>query len=213
MRFDRSNLLLYAVTDRSWLGSRKLTDQIALAAKGGVTMVQLREKNLDYDRFVDLGKEIKEIANSYGLPFVVNDDIDVAIGCGADGVHVGQQDARASVARKRIGIDKFLGVSVTTVKEAIEAESDGANYLGVGSVFPTTTKTDAADVDYDTLKEICNSVSIPVVAIGGINEDNILKLAGSGIDGVAVVSAIFAREDIEKASSSLKKLVQALVSI
>ncbi len=212
MKVDRSSVLLYAVTDRTWLKGRSLADVVEEALKAGVTFLQLREKNLDYHSFLELAKEIKSIAAKYGIPFVINDRVDVAMGCGADGVHVGQGDMEAREVRKIIGPDKILGVSAQTVEQAVEAEKNGANYIGVGSIFPTSTKPDTESVSFDILKEICKSVSIPVVAIGGINRDNAMKLAGSGISGIAAVSAIFASNDITAAVRELRQLASRLVN-
>lgn len=212
MKVDKSSLLLYAVTERSWLKNRTLNDAVEEALEAGVTFLQLREKNLDYDSFLQLAIEIKKIADKYKVPFVINDNVDVAIACGADGVHVGQEDMDAKEVRKIIGPDKILGVSAETVEQAIKAEQSGADYLGVGAVFPSPTKLDAEVVSYETLKEICKAVSIPVVAIGGINEDNAMRLAGSGIAGIAVISAIFAKDDITAAVKKLREISSRLVS-
>ena len=212
MNIDRSSMLLYAVTDRSRLKNRSLTDAVEEAIKAGITFLQLREKNLDYDSFLQLAKEIKKIADKYGIPYVINDNVDIAMACGADGVHVGQRDMEAKSVRKIIGPNKILGVSAQTVEQAINAEKNGADYIGVGSVFPTSTKLDAEAVSYETLKDICNAVSIPIVAIGGINKDNVMKLAGSGIDGIAVVSAIFAQSDITAAVKELRQLSSMVVN-
>jgi len=212
MKFDKKDLLLYAVTDRSWLGSQPLAGAVEKALKGGATFVQLREKNLDEREILKEAVEIKELCRKYGVPFVVNDNINIAIEADADGVHVGQKDMEAGIARKLIGRDKILGVSVQTVEQAIMAEKNGADYLGVGAVFYTVTKADADYVDFETLTAICKAVSIPVVAIGGINKDNIMELAGSGICGIAVISAIFAQADIEKAAAQLKELVVKMVN-
>ena len=213
MRVDKSSMLLYAVTDRTWLGSSTLSSQVEESIKAGVTFVQLREKKLDFDAFVAQAKEIKSVTDRYRIPFVINDNIEVALACNADGVHVGQGDLSASAARKKLGEQKILGVSVQTVQQAIAAEQSGADYLGVGAVFSTSTKMDADAVSFETLKKICSAVSIPVVAIGGINKDNILQLSGSGVDGIAVVSAIFAQPDITVATAELHQLAQKMVNI
>jgi thiamine-phosphate pyrophosphorylase len=203
-------MTLYAVTDRTWLGDKSLFDLVEESLKAGVTFVQLREKNIAFDEFVALGRELKAITDKYNIPYVINDNVEVALACDADGVHVGQSDMEASNVREKIGADKILGVSVQTVVQAILAEKNGADYLGVGAVFSTSTKLDATDVTFDTLKEICTAVSIPVVAIGGINKDNILKLSGSGIDGVAVISAIFAEDDIYNTTRQLRILSEQM---
>jgi len=211
LKLDKSSMTLYAVTDRTWLGDRSLTDLVEESIKARVTFLQLREKNLELNEFVELAKEIKTITDKYNIPYVINDNVEVALACNADGVHVGQNDMEASNVREKIGSNKILGVSVQTVDQAILAEKKGADYLGVGAVFSTSTKLDATDVSFDTLKEICNAVSIPVVAIGGINKNNILKLSGSGVNGVAVVSAIFAEEDVYKATKELRILSDEMI--
>ena len=197
MRCDKKHMLLYAVTDRAWIGTQTLYQQVEAALKGGATCVQLREKELDEAAFLQEAKELCALCRRYGVPFIVNDNVDVAQACGADGVHVGQEDMKAGEVRRRVGEDMILGVSVHTVEEARRAVRDGADYLGLGAVFPTSTKTDADQMSNETLRDICGAVEIPVVAIGGLNRDNILRLSGSGVDGVALVSAIFGAEDIE----------------
>ena len=211
MKINNSSMLLYAVTDRTWLDGNSLENQVEIALNSGITFLQLREKDLGFNEFVELAKRIKILANKAKVPFVINDNIDVAIASNADGVHLGQDDIPADKARKILGNDKIIGISVQTVEDAILAEKNGADYLGVGAVFSTSTKLDASDVSFETLKEICNAVSIPVVAIGGINKDNILELKGSGIDGVAVVSAIFAQKNIANATKELIKLCREVV--
>jgi thiamine-phosphate pyrophosphorylase len=184
---------------------------VEASIKGGVTFVQLREKGISFEEYVTLGKEIKKVTDQYHIPFVINDDVDVAIACEADGVHVGQQDMEAGDVREMIGKERILGVSVQTVEQALLAEEKGADYLGVGAVFSTSTKLDADAVSYETLKAICTAVSIPVVAIGGISKETIMRLKGSQVDGVAVVSAIFAQEDIYIASRELRNLSDEMV--
>lgn len=206
MKVDKKSMLLYAVTDQAWLGGRSLADVVEEAIRAGVTFVQLREKDLDYDAFLTQAEKIKAITDRYKIPFVIDDNADVALACGADGVHVGQHDMTASDVRAKIGGNKILGVSAQTVEQAVLAERNGADYLGVGSVFPTSTKLDADFISFDTLKKICAAVSIPVVAIGGINRGNVLSLSGSGVDGIAVVSAIFAQKDITTAVRGLLRL-------
>lgn len=207
---NRSDLALYAVTDRSWLGGKNLVQQVEEALKGGITMLQLREKELDYDSFLNEAVQIKKLCNKYNVPFLINDNVDIAIECGADGVHVGQSDMDALNVREKLGNEKIIGVSAQTVDQAIKAQESGADYLGVGAVFSTSTKKDAQEVTFDTLKSICNSVSIPVVAIGGISKNNISLLTGSGIAGAAVVSAIFAQPDITSACLELLELSKQL---
>ncbi len=212
MRCDKKHMLLYAVTDRAWIGTQTLYQQVEAALKGGATCVQLREKELDEAAFLQEAKELCALCRRYGVPFIVNDNVDVAQACGADGVHVGQEDMKAGEVRRRVGEDMILGVSVHTVEEARRAVRDGADYLGLGAVFPTGTKTDADQMSNETLRDICGAVEIPVVAIGGLNRDNILRLSGSGVDGVALVSAIFGAEDIEAACRELCALSEQMVN-
>ena len=204
------DLLLYAVTDRSWLNGRTLESVVESAVAGGVTMIQLREKNLGHDDFLNEAIRIKKVCDEHGVTFIVNDDVDIALECGAHGVHIGQSDMEAQKARHILGDDRIIGVSASTVQQALDAQSAGADYIGVGAIFPTGTKTDADSVSLDTLRSICSAVSIPVVAIGGINCNNILKLKGSGISGVAVVSAVFAAADVKNAASQLLTLAKEL---
>lgn len=212
MKCDKQHMLLYAVTDRAWIGTQTLYQQVEAALKGGATCVQLREKELDEAAFLQEAKELCALCRRYGVPFIVNDNVDVAQACGADGVHVGQEDMKAGEVRRRVGEDMILGVSVHTVEEARRAVRDGADYLGLGAVFPTSTKTDADQMSNETLRDICGAVEIPVVAIGGLNRDNILRLSGSGVDGVALVSAIFGAEDIEAACRELCALSEQMVN-
>ena len=211
MKCDKKDLLLYAVTDRRWLGGRRLADQVEEALKGGVTFVQLREKDLDEERFLEEAKEIKELCRRYQVPFVINDNVDIAQAVDADGVHVGQSDMEAGDVRARLGQDKIIGVSAQTVDQALLAESRGADYLGVGAVFATGSKADASEVDHETVKAICQAVHIPVIAIGGITRENVGALAGTGVCGVAVISAIFAQEDVEEGTRKLKEAVRCMV--
>ena len=208
MKFDKDSLLLYAVTDRHWLKGRSLKEDVEFALKGGVSFVQLREKEdmaLDHDAYLQEALEIGKLCRSYGVPFVLDDEVELAIEADADGVHVGQEDMEAGRVREKLGKEKILGVSVQTVEEAILAKERGADYLGVGAVFPTGSKKDAVDVRLETLKAICEAVDLPVVAIGGISRDNVMELKGSGIAGIAVISAIFAKPDIEEATVDLRK--------
>lgn len=212
MKLDRSALLLYAVTDRSWTKEKPLKVQVEESILGGVTFVQLREKNISDIEYLKLAKEIKEVTDKYKIPFVVNDNIEVALSVGADGVHIGQEDLSLKEVRRNMGSQYIVGVSVQTVEQAILAESEGADYLGVGTIFPTSTKLDASFVTIQTLQEICKAVNIPVIAIGGIQRQNLHTLAGSGIDGIAVVSAIFAEADIKNATQELYELVNQFIS-
>ena len=209
----KEDLLLYAVTDRHWLNEETLYDQVEKALKGGATFIQLREKNLDDESFYKEAVEIQALCKKYHVPFVINDNVDIAVKINADGVHVGQSDMEALDVRAKLGSDKIIGVSAQTVEQALLAEKHGADYLGVGAVFPTGSKDDADDVSHETLKAICDAVKIPVIAIGGITYDNVTELNGTGIVGIAVISAIFGAGDIEKATDELKiKTKQALLS-
>lgn len=211
MKCERDTMCLYAVTDRSWVGKQTLLEQVEDALKGGVTCVQLREKVLEKEKFLEEALEMKKLCTKYQIPFIINDNVEIALKCKADGIHVGQSDMEAGNVRKLAGEHMIIGVSVRTVEEAVAAEKAGADYLGVGAMFPTSTKLDAADVSYETLNEICNTVTIPVVAIGGINKNNIQELAGSGVDGIALVSAIFAAENIEETCRELKGISKKMV--
>lgn len=212
MKCDKKDLLLYAVTDRHWLNGRTLYSQVEDALKGGATFIQLREKELDEEHFLEEAKEIKELCRRYQVPFVINDNVEIALAVDADGVHVGQSDMEAGDVRAKLGPDKIIGVSALTVEQAVMAEQNGADYLGVGAVFPTGSKADALEVSHDTLKAICKAVKIPVIAIGGISKENILELSGSGICGIAVISAIFAKDDIEEATRELRGLTEKMVT-
>ena len=212
MKCDKKDLLLYAVTDRYWLEGRTLYDVVKESLDGGATFIQLREKTLDEDTFLQEAKELQKLCREYNVPFVINDNVNIAVEIDADGVHVGQSDMEAGDVRAKLGPDKIVGVSAGTVEEAILAEERGADYLGVGAVFPTGSKDDAIDVSKETLKEICKAVSIPVIAIGGITQENVIELSGTGICGVAVISAIYAQKDIKKAAADLKKTVIEMVN-
>lgn len=212
MKFDRQHMLLYAVTDRTWVGNQTLYQQVEAALKGGVTCVQLREKKPEAAVFLQEAEEICALCRRYNVPFIVNDHVDIALACGADGIHVGQSDLAAGDVRRRIGEEMLLGVSVHTVEEARRAVQDGADYLGLGAVFPTSTKSDVDQMSAETLQSICNAVDLPVVAIGGITPDNLLKLSGSGVDGVALVSAIFSAKDIEETCRKLRALSEKMVN-
>ncbi|HCT92128.1 MAG TPA: thiamine phosphate synthase [Lachnospiraceae bacterium] len=210
MRCGKEELLLYAVTDRSWLHGDTLYHQVEQALDGGATFVQLREKELDEESFLSEAVELKSLCRRYHVPFVINDNIDIAMEVDADGVHVGQSDRNAAEVRKILGPDKIIGVSAQTVEQALEAERMGADYLGVGAVFPTGSKADADDVSRETLTAICKAVHIPVIAIGGIQKSNIRELSGTGICGIAVISALFAQSDIKSAARDLKALTKKL---
>lgn len=212
MNCDKKDLLLYAVTDRSWLGEQTLYEQVEQALQGGATFVQLREKKLDNETFLKEAAELKELCRGWNVPFVINDNVEIARKIDADGVHVGQSDMEAGDVRAVLGQGKILGVSAQTVEQAVLAEKRGADYLGVGAVFPTGSKADADEVSHETLKAICQAVHIPVIAIGGIGKHNVMQLKGSGICGIAVISAIFASEDISEAARELRALTESAVS-
>lgn len=211
MKCAKENLLLYAVTDRHWLDGRTLKEVVLESLEGGVTMLQLREKHLDEAHFLEEAKELQTLCRSWHVPFLINDNVEIALAMNADGIHVGQSDMAAGDVRKKLGDDKIIGVSAQTVEQALLAEKAGADYLGVGAVFPTSSKDDANEVTYETLKAICSAVSIPVVAIGGITQENVHQLAGSGICGTAVISAIYAKPDIKKAAAELKTAVKETI--
>lgn len=206
----KNKLRLYLVTDRSWADEKDLCQQVEGSLENGVTFLQLREKHLEKDAFLALAEEMKIIARRYQVPFVINDTVDIALACDADGVHIGQDDDGVAETRKRLGTEKILGVSVGTVEEALKAVQEGADYLGVGAMFPTTTKGDASAIAIETLREICEAVDVPVVAIGGIDLGNIERLQDSGICGVAVVSAILSKTDCGRAAKDLRKKCDAL---
>ena len=211
MNCDKKDLLLYAVTDRHWLKGRSLRQVVEESLDGGVTMVQLREKQLEEGTFLEEARELQALCRQRRIPFLVNDNVDIALAMNADGVHVGQSDMEALDVRKKLGPDKIIGVSAQTVEQALLAQAHGADYLGVGAVFPTGSKDDAVEVPFETLNAICQAVRIPVVAIGGISKANVEQLRGSGICGVAVISAIYGADDIEGAARELKEAVRATV--
>lgn len=211
MNCDKKDLLLYAVTDRSWLNGQTLCEQVEQALKGGVTFLQLREKELDDQEFLEEAQVIQQLCKKHQVPFLINDNVALAAKIGADGVHVGQSDMAAGEARAKLGPDRIIGVSARTVEEALEAQRQGADYLGVGAVFHTGSKADAAEVDHQVLRDICRAVDIPVIAIGGITRDNVAQLKHSGICGIAVISAIFAQKNIEAAARELRMLTEEMV--
>ena len=210
MKFD---LLLYAVTDRAWTGEKSLEQQIEEAIKAGVTLVQLREKNMAEADFIKEARRVKALTSRYRIPLIINDNVEVALASGADGVHVGQGDLDAVKVREMLGQDKILGVTAKTVEQALRAQDQGADYLGSGAVFGSATKTDACPMTMERLREITAAVSIPVVAIGGINQANIMELAGSGVAGIAVVSGIFGAEDIGAAVQGLRRSAEIITGM
>ncbi|WP_312942258.1 thiamine phosphate synthase [Oscillibacter sp.] len=211
MKCDKKAMLLYAVTDRAWVGTLTLYQQVELALKNGATCVQLREKDLSEDIFLAEATALAKLCKEYGVSFIVNDNVEIAIKSGADGIHVGQEDMLAADVRARVGDDMIVGVSAHTVEEALEAVKNGADYLGLGAVFSTSTKTDVDRMPFETLRAICAAVDVPTVAIGGISGENILELSRSGVDGVAVVSAIFGAADPGAATAALRTLAEKLV--
>ncbi len=212
MKCDKKTMLLYAVTDRAWTGKQSLLEQVEAALRGGATCVQLREKTLSDEAFLAEALEVSQLCRRYGVPLFINDNVEVAIQCHADGIHVGQEDMAAAQVRRRVGDDMMIGVSVHSVAEALDAVRDGADCLGVGAMFSTSTKADADVLPPGTLRAICDAVDIPVVAIGGITKHNIAQLAGSGVDGVALVSAIFSAPDIESECRLLRRLSEEMVN-
>ena len=211
MKIEGVKLRLYAVTDRAWAADEDaLMDQIAAAIDGGAGIVQLREKHLDHDAFLKEAQRFVALCREKGVISIINDAVDIAAAVGADGVHVGQSDLAAGRAREVLGPDKLIGVSAHSVEEALAAQAAGADYLGVGAAFVTGTKADAAPISRDTIRAITAAVDIPVVAIGGISRDNITELAGCGLDGVAVVSALFAQKDVKTAAKELYALSESI---
>ena len=211
MKFNEKMLLLYAVTDQAWVGNQTLLEQIEDALKGGATIVQLREKKMDENSFVEEAIQVRDLCHKYHVPLIINDNVEVALKSGADGVHVGIEDAPVAEIRKRVSADFIIGATCKTVEQAKIAEAAGADYMGVGAVFPSPTKTNAVRITNEQLREIVSSVSIPAVAIGGISYENVCEIKGSSVSGVAVVSAIFGAGDIEKATALLKERVKAVV--
>lgn len=211
MKSGNSLFTLYAVTDRTWLGGASLSWAVKEALTGGITLLQLREKNLTDREMLQEAQELLPLCHRHGVPLIINDRVQVALDAGADGVHLGQEDMSPREARAILGPDAIIGVSARTVESAQRAEQEGADYLGVGAVFSTSTKTDAQNISPETLRQVCQAVHIPVVAIGGIGPDNILELLGCGIQGVAVVSSIFAQKNIAQAASRLRALSEQII--
>lgn len=207
MKFNKEFLKLYAVTDRGWIGNRSMSEEVEKSLKAGVTCLQIREKNISDEEYLSRSIELRKICNKYNVPFIVDDNVEIALASGADGVHVGQKDLLNRNIRAMIGSDKILGISANSVELAIAAEKAGADYIGVGSIQLSPTKGESKVLSLEYVQEICSSVSIPVVAIGGVNEQNIPKLKGTGVAGVAVISAIFGKDDVAEATYKLKKIV------
>ncbi len=213
MKVDRKQLCLYAVTDRRWLGNSTLAQQVELALEGGVTFLQLREKDAGPQEILEQARQLLPICRRFGVPLIINDNVELALASGADGVHLGQGDMDPRQARRLLGPDRIIGVSAHNPQEARLALEGGADYLGAGAVFHTGTKTDAGALPRQALEEICRSVNIPVVAIGGITRENVLSLAGSGVAGAAVVSAIFAQPDVKEAAREMAQLCQKVAGL
>lgn len=212
MKFSKEMLLLYAVTDRRPGENRPLLERIEDALKGGVTMVQLREKDLDQDSFLREAIAVRALCHQYHVPLIINDNVDVALSSGADGVHVGAQDAPVAEIRSRVPAGFIIGATCKTPEQARDAERAGADYMGVGAVFPSPTKQNAIRITREQLRAICSGVSIPAVAIGGITLENISALKGSGISGIAVVSGIFRAENIRSTAAALKEKAKLVIN-
>ena len=212
MNFTAQNLLLYAVTDRAWVGRQTLLEQIESALKGGATLVQLREKDLPRLDYIREAAQATALCHRYGVPLIVNDSLEVALKSGADGVHVGIEDQPVAEIRRQAGKGFLIGATAKTVEQARAAQAAGADYLGVGAVFPSPTKRNAIRITSEVLREICGSVSIPAVAIGGITEENASSLRGCGMAGIAVVSAIFGAADIQQAAAGLRTLAESITA-
>lgn len=213
MKCAEEYMRLYAVTDRAWVGAQTLYQQVESALKGGVTCVQLREKELDEEAFLKEAFELHDLCKKYNVPFFINDNVDIAIRCHAEGIHVGQEDMAAAQVRQRVGDEMMIGVSVHSVEEALEAVRHGADCLGVGAAFSTHTKADVDVLPEGMMKAICDAVDIPVVAIGGVNAATMPRLSELNVDGAAVVSAIFAADDIEAATRELSRIIDETLGI
>ena len=211
MKLSKDDLLLYAITDRRNLDKKVFFEKIEEALQGGVTILQLREKELDEDSFINEAIEVKNICRKHGVPLIINDNVNVALKSGADGVHVGIEDMPIDEIRRTVPDSFIIGATCKTVEQAQSAERLGADYMGVGAVFPSPTKKNAVRITREQLKEICASVSIPAVAIGGISLENVDELMGGGMSGIAVVSAVFSADDIQKAASLLKEKAKSLI--
>lgn len=213
VKISKKDVLLYAITDRQWLNGRTLASQVEEVLKNGATFLQLREKHIEHDELVKEALVIKEIAARYSVPFVIDDDVYAAKEADADGVHIGQSDNNYKIAREILGSDKIIGMTAHNLKEAIAAQNAGADYIGTGAVFTTSTKKDTIPLTMEALKNITDNITIPIVAIGGINHDNILQLKGLGVDGVAVISALFAQENVGEATHTLLNLCKEIVDV
>lgn len=209
-RLDKANMKLYLVTDSTGLTEDLFLKKVEAALKGGVTMVQIREKDKSTREYMELGKKVHEVTRRYGVPLIVDDRLDVALAIGAEGVHLGQSDMPVEVARKIVGDEMIIGATTKTVEQAKEAYEQGADYLGVGAIYPTTTKVKTVLTSVDTLKDICRAVPIPANAIGGLNSSNLQILKGAPIAGICVVSAIMKAEDPEAAAKGLLEAAKSL---
>lgn len=210
MKVSAENMRLYAVTDRKWCTDYTLEQQVEDALKGGITFLQLREKNISDEEYIEIAGSIKKLTDRYNIPFVINDNVKAALAVNADGVHLGQNDTDIRTARKLLGENKIIGATARTPQQAIKAYNDGADYLGTGALFATSTKSDAVNISIEQLNEVCRSVPIPVTAIGGINENNVLRLRGCEADGIAVVSAVFSKKNIEEAVKNLRNISESI---
>ncbi|NLB23007.1 MAG: thiamine phosphate synthase [Clostridium sp.] len=208
MKFTADDLVLYAVTDRTWLEDKTLSEVVEAALQGGVTLIQLREKELDYEGYLAEALEIKKVCDRYGVPMIINDNVEIALASGADGVHLGQKDGDVAKVRERLGKSKIIGVSARTLEQALEAQANGADYLGVGAAFGSKTKLDAQALSHKVIQTITETVDIPVVAIGGINRQNAMELRGTKVQGIAVISDLFAQGDVKKAAQTLKYIAE-----
>lgn len=211
MKVMPKDMLMYVITDRKWLGGRNLAEEVEKSIKGGATFIQVREKDISHNEFLKVAREVKQVTDKYNIPLVINDNIEIAVEIGADGVHIGQEDEDINEVRKKLGNNKIIGLSVQTKEQAILGEKMGADYLGVGSMFKTNTKSDAKCIELETLRDIKNAVEIPIVTIGGIDKENILKMKGYGADGISVISAIFSKKDPYLATKELKELAKEIV--
>jgi thiamine-phosphate pyrophosphorylase len=208
MKFTADDLVLYAVTDRTWLEDKTLSEVVEAALQGGVTLIQLREKELDYEGYLAEALEIKKVCDRYGVPMIINDNVEIALASGADGVHLGQKDGDVAKVRERLGKSKIIGVSARTLEQALKAQANGADYLGVGAAFGSKTKLDAQALSHKVIQTITETVDIPVVAIGGINRQNAMELRGTKVQGIAVISDLFAQGDVKKAAQTLKYIAE-----
>ncbi len=211
MKLNKETFLLYAITDKGVLKGKSFIEAVEEAIKGGITILELREKNVSFSEYVNQAIEVKKVTDKYKIPLIINDNVDVAVACNADGVHLGQEDISVQLAREKLGSDKIIGVTAKTVEQAIRAEQDGADYLGTGAMYQSPTKPAAIGITFDALKSICSSVKIPVVAIGGISKQNVRQLKGAGMDGIAVVSAVFGNDDITAATKEFMEICRETV--